>query len=98
MDAKLFLGYPLKDEALFQALKEMNPNIYTYFIDNGSDYLQTLEWKEDHYLGKQVPPLTDLETLENLQENIYSLLHKLLPNYPFRETALKLFTKVDHLE
>lgn len=85
IDLQIFLGLPadLSLIAHVKSLKEY-PNIFP-------DYLM-IEEKGDHFfIGKKIGKLNDREALHNIEANIYSLLAKLDPDYPFKKTPLVLF-------
>lgn len=88
----IFLGFPLK-EPFIQKLNSVSPGIRDLFICPGSDYLQEMVYKEERYLGKFIRSGVDLAALEMVEANIYSILHKLVPDYSYAECPLFLFAK-----
>lgn len=96
--SNLFLGFPI-DSSFDQLIKQLNPHIINFFIgsnrSNGLneeyEYLTKITHQDVHYLGKYVGQLCDIETLELVENNIFSLLKKIVPNYPYSESQLLLF-------
>lgn len=88
----LFLGFPVSPD-FARLLSKANPHVVSLFIQKGEgEYLQEMIFKEKIYLGKSVANLTDFSELELLEKHIYSILKKLVPDYPFKENPLVLFT------
>lgn len=87
---QLFLGF-LVDEIFRSALEEVDEEVKIFFIQNDENYLQRVRHNGVLYLGKFLGHKSDLESLRTVEENIYSLLSRLLPNYDFRKTPLRLF-------
>lgn len=92
--AKLFLGLPVNNE-LAAHLAKIDPKILSFFIQKEENYLQEVFFQKKHFLGKSVDKAVDLSSLEMLELNIYSLLKKLVPHYPFENTSLLLFPLQD---
>jgi hypothetical protein len=92
--AYLFLGFVI-NEAFAHELNQINPILKKMFIQEGEEYLHEILYRERPYLGKFVPPLSDLSSIESLEINIYSLLRKLVPDYPYAEHPLTLFPVMD---
>lgn len=90
IEAKLFLGFPVDDD-LDLLLKKINPQFKSFFIQNNSDYLQEMTFKNRLYLGKLVENRGSISDLELLENNIYSLLKKIVNDYPFEKKPLLLF-------
>lgn len=89
-ESRLFLGFPIQEE--FQKkLQEIDPEILQIFICPQSDYLEQAAFKETVYLGRYVNDVTNLQSLDQLEANVYSLLKKIIPDYPFEKTPLLLF-------
>lgn len=87
---KLFLGYPV-DSGFEKALNGVDPAIVSLFIQDGEDYLHEVRYQGARYLGKQVSQIADFEQLELLETNIYSLLKKVVPDYPYHQKQLLIF-------
>lgn len=90
LDYQLFLGFPL--HSTYQiSLEKSSPALRNLFIQNNSDYLCQIEYKGIVYLGKPAGSIVDVQRLESLEENIYSLLRRLVPEYAYEQTPLLLF-------
>lgn len=89
-ESKLFLGFPVHGE-FAKKFHELDPEIIEIFIQADSAYLEKTTFKETLYLGKYVQDISNLQSLEQLESNVYSLLKKIVPGYPFEETPLLLF-------
>lgn len=89
---QLFLGMPISNEML-SALEKISPPMRTFFIQNSPIYLREIRHNQTLYLGKEVGPIAETLELEALEANIYSLLQKLLPSHPFKDTSLVLFAR-----
>lgn len=89
----LFLGFPVTEElaAQIDSLPAKQRDLY---IQPSGEYLTEVSIETGHFFGKPCGKLARREDLILLEENIYSLLEKILPNYPFRETPLTLFPLV----
>ena len=91
IEMQLFLGFPV-DRAFAAALKQLDKSILEIFVGiKPTDYLQDIEFQNMRYLGKIVGEIGDSAQLNLLKENIYSLLIKLVPQYPSHEVELVLF-------
>lgn len=88
--AQLFLGFPV-DKTFAMALQKANPAILAIFIQDNENYLREITWQDTRYFGKYVGKAADLNTLDMLEANIYSLLKKLVPEYPCLQVPLTLF-------
>ncbi len=93
-DSFLFLGIRV-DDALDQALADVNPHLLDHLVKNGSDYLHETTLENQRYIGKNLGRISEIENLDLLEANIYSLLKKLLPDYPFEPTSLVLFPQAE---
>lgn len=92
LDDALFLGFPLSDSFLLK-LKNLPPQITAEFIqEQPSDYLQKVDYQEMSYLGKCLETPFDLRGLDTLQANIDSLLKRLVPDFPYQDHPLRLFS------
>jgi hypothetical protein len=85
--AQLFLGFPIN--TLFaEKLAEIPSEILKFYICEGDNYLKKIEKHGICYLGKNVKNCVEFPTLQLLETNIYSLLKKIIPNYPYHNTPL----------
>lgn len=87
--ALLFLGFPI-DDLLAQKLNSVAPIILQSFISEGDHYLKEIMDQGTRYLGKYVPSCIEVSELDHVEANIYSLLKKIEPNYPFHQQPLVL--------
>ena len=89
-ESRLFLGYPIRGP--FQKeYQNLNQEILDIFIQPNSVYLEKIQFNGTTYLGKYVPVISNLQSLELLEANVYILLKKLHPSFPFQDTPLTLF-------
>lgn len=89
-DSELFLGFPV-DPLFAVALGKTNPFAVKQFL-GGGDYLTDLTHNDMRYLGKFLGKISTLPQLELVENNVYSLLKRVVPNFPYQETPLYLFT------
>lgn len=87
---QLFLGFPVKKEVA-HVLEKADEKIKKAFINEEECYLTVINMNETQYLGRFIGTRSDLQTLHSVEENIYSLLRRIVPSYPFDKTPLKLF-------
>lgn len=85
----LFLGYRL--DAPLQDSLEQNFQIAAFFIGERQDCLREIEYQNERYLGKFLGKRVDLNSLELLQENIYSILKKINSDLSCKTVPLVLF-------
>ncbi|MBA3602871.1 MAG: hypothetical protein H0W50_04355 [Parachlamydiaceae bacterium] len=72
------------------------PLIDIYFQPNGN-YLKEVTFQNECYFGCHLPSPTDISQLELLELHIFSLLKRLIPNYPYDSSSLVLFPVVEFL-
>ena len=90
LDHPLFLGLPLS-ESYLQKLNQLPLPLMEAFIqDQSSDYLQQIESDGVRYLGKYVDTPYEMAAFDSLQTHIYSLLKRLIPDYPYEQHPLLL--------
>lgn len=87
-DLQLFLGLPV-DASLHARLKSSKD--YHRFFSPDSDYLMEINGKNGRFIGKKLDKSVEAEQLRNAEANIYSLLSKLHPDFPFKTIPLVLF-------
>lgn len=91
LTAELFLGFPV--DGLFAGqLEKTNPHLVREFINETGEYLLEIQHHQMRYIGKKAGFIIELPKLELLQKNIYSLLKRLVPNFPYEETPLYLLS------
>lgn len=89
-EVKLFLGYAI-DRQFADLLAETKPQFAALFINAEENSLCEVQHNGIYYLGKFPPQNCDLSMLHLLEDNIYSLLNKLIPEYPFQKVPLLIF-------
>lgn len=89
MRAELFLGYPLT-ESLNLELAKVDERLIDMFLVGTGPYLKRIEYRGENFLGKEVGQSADFNKIKLLETNIYSILAKILPAYPFKEEPLVL--------
>jgi hypothetical protein len=87
---ELFLGFPCTSEYL-SIFQELPASLVKVFVSQDASYLQKLETEGGSFLGKRIGKEVDVEGLKNLEANIYSLLNRLTPDFPIKDTSLVLF-------
>lgn len=88
---KLFIGFTVKDD--FREMLTLVPKeIVSLFIQRDSDYLQRFSSGGVDYLGKQLEEITSMESLELIQQNVYSLLRRLVADYPYESESLVILS------
>lgn len=91
LEVSLFLGFPL-DVSYEKTLHKMSPEQRQFFVGCENSYLKEVLFEDVWYLGKFAGSLTTLTDLHLLEKNIYSILNKITPHYPYQDTPLILFT------
>lgn len=91
---KFFLGMAV-DSLFQQALSSVNRQILDYYIQNTGNYLQEVSFQEERYLGCFLTSPTETSHLELMELHIFSLLKRLLPHYPYQNSALWLIPLVE---
>ncbi|NGX43693.1 MAG: hypothetical protein K940chlam7_01993 [Chlamydiae bacterium] len=95
-EVQLFLGFPV--DALFEKeIEKINPNVVAQFIQKEGDYLRDITHDGMRFLGKNVGKIIVLPQLEMLEANIYSILKKIVPDFPYQEVPLYLFAIEDNI-
>lgn len=92
-EVKLFLGFPI-NSSFFLEYQGVDPRLLSIFINNENTYLQEVIHQQERYLGKYTGHLNDLNELDLLSANIYSILKKVIPNYPYEKHSLILFPSI----
>jgi hypothetical protein len=92
--SQLFLGFPV-DHLYARKLENANPSMVKEYIHSQGEYLCKITHNEMCFLGKKIGDEVALSKLELLEENIYSLLKKLVPDFPYDETPLYLISLLD---
>jgi len=89
-EMQLFLGFPV-DAIYASELEKVNPNLVSQYVQDSDDYLREVIQNELRFLGKNIGKIITLSQLELIEANIYSVLKKLVPDYPYEETPLYVF-------
>lgn len=89
LEPSLFLAFPVSHE-LEQTFAKTNPELLAVFTKGGDSYLEERRVGRMRYLGKALGSVASLSTIELAQENIYSLLERIHPEFPYRRQPLIL--------
>ncbi|MBA3816230.1 MAG: hypothetical protein H0X29_06870 [Parachlamydiaceae bacterium] len=92
LNLELFLGFPINKD-FSQCVAQVDTKIIELFVTENDAYLRQVVYKNIIYWGKNIGEVCDIDKLELLEKNVYSLLKKVIPDYPFNETPLLLFGK-----
>lgn len=60
-------------------------------MQGGEEYLNEFSYKGMRFLGKGLGSMISLSELELIEKNIYSLLKKVVSQFPYEEVPLYLF-------
>ena len=88
-DVQLFLGFCI-DDVWKQQFEKVNANLSNYFIRENSDYLCTITYNNEDFLGKFIGNTSCLDSIKLIQENIISIALKLVPDYNFLSNPVVL--------
>ncbi len=86
---RLYLGFPL-NSSYQAALDRASLPLKSLLIQSASDYLEPVAHAGQLYLGKFLDPIVELSSLEASQRHIFSLLSRLVPDYPYKSQSLVL--------
>lgn len=87
-NVQLFLGFPV--DSLYRSLIDRADSaLVSLFLQDSGEYLQQIDHEGITYYGKLFDKAT-LHDLELLENHIFSLLRKLVPDYAYEETSLYL--------
>lgn len=89
-ETSLFLGFPVND-SYSQLINALDSNVKQLFISENGLYLEEVFFEGKCYIGKSLGIVTNLEDLELLEKNIYSILSKFIPRYTHEDFPLVLF-------
>jgi hypothetical protein len=89
LDYQIFLGFHLST-SYQECLRETPLPVRSLFIQDNGEYLAQINYEDSSYLGKSLGPLVELQNLELLEANVYSLLRRLVPDYPYERHPLIL--------
>lgn len=88
--AELFLGFPI-DLLFAEKLTALDPGYRALFIQDNAIYLREITYNNIRYIGKVAGKVSELTALDLLEANIFSLLKKLVDDYPYQKNSLHLF-------
>jgi hypothetical protein len=90
---KLFAGVRI-DSRMREQLEKCPPRDRAFFEADDGRYLTVLRGVDETYIGKVLPPATELRTIDDIRRNIWSILQRVCPGRR-DEGEVKLFTLVD---
>ena len=90
LEPHLFIGFAVDDE-IEKGLHRANPHAVDLFIQNNSEYLHEAHAADTRYLGKYLTAAHNIEQLRMVENNIASLITKLVPNFDPTATTPVLF-------
>lgn len=93
-DTELFLGF-LIDSTFQKDFSTLDPSLKSLYIQKNDDYLTEFSFKEKQFLGRFIGKSIDLSHFELSSTNIYSLLKKIVPNYPYDQSELWLIPVIE---
>lgn len=92
-DPTLFLAYSCS-MPFEKKLAKANPHLVDLFTQ-GDEYLTALSIGEQRLLGKPLTKPMSIESLEQLQKHVESLLKRLVPNDPYLPDHFLLACLID---
>lgn len=87
--SRLFFGF-LAEGVFAAKLSLVADDLKSFIIQNQDPYLYRISHEGKVYLGKYVESELTITDLQLVESNIFSLLRKLLPDYPYRDVELFL--------
>ena len=87
---KLFAGVRI-DSRMREQLEKCPQRDRVFFESDDGKYLTVLRGVEETYIGKVLPPATELRTVDDIRRNIWSILQRICPGRR-DEGEVKLFT------
>jgi hypothetical protein len=88
-DYQLFLGLCL-DSAYLEKFKTVSPAVRSAFVQEHPHYLQLIDYQHKIYLGKRLESMITFSSLDYLESHIYSILRRLVADYPYQSHSLTL--------
>ena len=89
-DSHLFLAFPLRPDYISN-LELVPIALRALYIRNlDENYLSEISHKGQRFLAKNLGSLIDFQALESAQIHIYSVLKKLIPDFPYNSHPLVL--------
>lgn len=91
-DYELFLGLPLTQD--YEARLSRVPSVQLeFYIQNDPNYLQSYKVDGVAYLGKAMGVSLSVNSIELQKSHIFSLLKRLVPDYPYDFNSLTIVAK-----
>lgn len=87
--SRLFFGF-LVEDSFARQLALVADDLKNFIVQNEDPYLHKISHEGKVYLGKYVESELNLAALQLVETNIFSLLKKLIPDYPYRDSELFL--------
>lgn len=87
---KLFAGVRI-DSRMREQLEKCPQRDRVFFESEDGKYLTVLRGVDETYIGKVLPPATELRTIDDIRRNIWSILQRVCPGRR-DEGEVKLFT------
>lgn len=87
---KLFAGVRI-DSRMREQLEKCPQRDRVFFESEDGKYLTVLRGVDETYIGKVLPPGTELRTVDDIRRNIWSILQRVCPGRR-DEGEVKLFT------
>lgn len=87
---KLFAGVRI-DSRMREQLEKCPQRDRVFFESEDGKYLTVLRGVDETYIGKVLPPATELRTVDDIRRNIWSILQRVCPGRR-DEGEVKLFT------
>ena len=92
LEVCLFLGFHVDDD-LEAKLKKTSPHLVKYFINNSTDeYLHDIQYQDKRFIGKKLSNIVETEKIKLLENNIHSIVSKLVTKYDRSKYPLKVIT------
>ncbi len=88
---ELFIGFKITEEFALKLI-QIPAGMRDLYIQKNPNYLTEIQFENVHFLGKKCGELMDIDSLELAEKNIYSLLGKLIPGYPYDQNPLTIFS------
>lgn len=90
-DKRLFIGFAV-DSAYESLLKALDPKILHYYLnDVEGDLLHEVSYKGCRYIGKFIEEPAFIVDLSLLENNIYSILRRIISEYSYEKVPLRVF-------
>lgn len=90
-EVELFIGFKITEDFALK-LSQIPAGMRDLYVQNDPNYLIEIQYENVRYLGKKCGELMDMDSLELAENNVYSLLGKLVPEYPYDQNPLTIFS------